>query len=51
MINKTKVFKAIILLGLLSRNACDGKNTGQAITKGKDEAINKGLKSLLPIAV
>jgi hypothetical protein len=50
MINKTKVYTTITLLGLLSRNACVGKNTGQMLAKGK-EATNNGFKSLLLLAV
>lgn len=43
MINKTKIFQAIILFGLWSRTACSGKNT--------DGTFNQGFKSLLLIAV
>jgi hypothetical protein len=49
MINKTKAYKNIILLGLVSRNACISENTGQMLAKGK--VTDNGFKSLLQIAV
>jgi len=49
MINKTKIFKAIILFGLVSLNACIAKNIGPMLTKGK--VADNGFKSLLPLAV
>jgi hypothetical protein len=49
MINKTKIFKAIILFGVASLNAYISKNLGQMLTKGK--VAGNGFKSLLPLAV
>ncbi|MGZ4955334.1 MAG: hypothetical protein ACXV8Q_09485 [Methylobacter sp.] len=51
MTNKIKVSQTIILLGLLLRNICIGKNIEQAIIKGMDETMNHDLKSLLLMAV
>lgn len=49
MINKTKAYKNIVLLGLVSRNICINKNTGQMLVKGK--VTDNGFKSLLPLVV
>jgi len=49
MNNKNKVYKTLILRGLVSRNACISKNTGH--TLAKDKVTDNGFKSLLPLVV